>query len=134
MSDTYNGKSTNWFTAGNGQKNKNWSNGVPTASAAGTLSVTIGSFTNQPVITEGSAPSYVTISQGGTTYEEYQLAGEQITLTAGAALTLQGVELGVYHGATFGHSVATLTAAQSATPTYDMDAIIETSGAGLHTL
>jgi hypothetical protein len=139
MADTYDGKSTNWFTAGNGLgNNKNWSNGVPAASAAGTLSVTVGSFTTQPVITEGSAPTAddVAITQAGGAglYTEYQLAGEQITLTAGAALTLQGAELGVYAGATYGKAVTNLTAAGSTTATFDSHAVIETSGAGIHTL
>ncbi|MBB5371982.1 Hint domain-containing protein [Acidocella aromatica] len=126
MSDTWKGSSTSWFT-----KN-NWSGGVPTNSANGTQSVVIsGTTTNQPVISptaSGAADIYVaqTLTVDSTTYTvllETQIAGQLITLSNGANLTIQGIAMGVFYGNTgttpTGATMTGLHGALSATPSYD---------------
>lgn len=126
MSDTWTGSSsTAWFTAGN------WSTGaVPTISATGTQSVVInGSLTNQPVIpySQNIITVIETVITAGTTYTslvETQIGGEQITLTNGANLTIQGDALGVFYGNTdtitaTGGTMTGLHGVLSTTPSYD---------------
>ena len=132
MSDSWNGKSdNNWFNAGN------WSTGkVPTINATGTQSVVINAGGTGPVIAENGAgaPAYITVDQSGTGYVDAQIAGELITLTSGASLTLQGVALGTYLGNGKLGNITNLKAASSATPTFDSHMQIDVTGAGLHTL
>jgi hypothetical protein len=106
MSDTWTGtNSTNWYSNGT-SGHRNWSNNVPVISATGTQSVVInGSVTNQPVISPTNAGSNIAVAQtlntggaGYTVLTESQIAGEYITLTNGANLTIQGIAMGVFYG------------------------------------
>ena len=124
-------QTTNWSTA------SNWSGGkVPTVSATGTQSVVIGSLASgvEPVISSTNAPTTMTVKQGATTYTDYQLDGQLITLTSGASLTLQGVALGHYGADALGNITNLTAAADTVTATYDTHMLIETSGPGVETL
>ena len=127
MSDTWNGSSSsNWFNA------NNWSGGVPASSATGNQTIVIsGTSSTQPYLapTDNNASVIMvaqTVVTNGSTYtvlEENQVAGESITLTSGANLTIGGEALGVFYGnsgtTAAGNTMTGLHGALSSTPRYD---------------
>ena len=144
MSDTWTGStSTAWFTSTNWESitsTTHVKNGktttttstvhvTPVISATGTESVVISGGGNQPIITATQTPITVvqTVITSGNTYtglSETQIGGENITLTNGANLSIQGDALGIFYGNTdtitaSGGTITGLHGATSTIASYD---------------
>ncbi|WP_268843659.1 Hint domain-containing protein [Acidocella facilis] len=136
MSDSWNGSSSsNWFNG------NNWSGGVPASSATGNQTIVIsGTSSTQPYLapTDNNASVIMvaqTVTTNNTTYyvlEENQVAGESITLTSGANLTIGGEALGIFYGnsgtTAAGTTMTGLHGALSSTPRYDSHMSVYASG------
>jgi hypothetical protein len=131
----------NWFHQGQSGGTSNWSSNVPADSSTALQTVIVsGTVAAGPTISPTDAyvntANVIYVKQpylagAAGIYQDYQLDGQSIDLTAGATLTMQGVALG-RPGGTGGlatqNSTISGVAAPSATPAFDTKMSITATG------